>query len=319
MSYRLLIALGAGLISAVVFASATTGPLLMRMVLFLLTALPLFLAGLGLGPRAAAVAGFSGALLVLVAGSPLGALVFAASQAIPATILVYLVMLNRVADDGRTEWYPVGRIVIAAALIAGSFATLTLFLLGGDIETLRSALRGMLQTFVDNELPKMPDAPTLGPADIDEATGIALALLPAASAISTMGSLLFNLWLAGRITMASGRLQRPWPDLAAMIYPPTAPLVLAAATAAGFLAGLPGMIAAGFAGPLLFAYVLLGLAVVHYTTRGRSWRPFALWGLYASLFIMNTIASLAIALLGLAEAIWPMRKLSPPPDEPPST
>jgi hypothetical protein len=319
MSYRLLIALGAGLISAVVFASATTGPLLMRMVLFLLTALPLFLAGLGLGPRAAAVAGFSGALLVLVAGSPIGALVFAASQVIPAAILVYLVMLNRATDDGRTEWYPVGRIVIAAALIAGSFATLTLFLLGGDIETLRSALRGMLQTFVDNELPKMPDAPTLGPADIDEATGIALALLPAASAISTMGSLLFNLWLAGRITMASGRLQRPWPDLAAMIYPPTAPLMLAAATAAGFLAGLPGMIAAGFAGPLLFAYVLLGLAVVHYTTRGRSWRPFALWGLYASLFIMNTIASLAIALLGLAEAIWPMRKLSPPPDEPPST
>ena len=319
MSYRLLIALGAGLISAVVFASATTGPLLMRMILFLLTALPLFLAGLGLGPRAAAVAGFSGALLVLVAGSPIGALVYAASQAIPATILVYLVMLNRVADDGHTEWYPVGRIVIAAALVAGSFATLTLFLLGGDIETLRSALRGMLQTFVDNELPKMPDAPTLGPADIDEATGIALALLPAASAISTMGSLLFNLWLAGRITMASGRLQRPWPDLPAMVYPPTAPLMLAAATAAGFLAGLPGMIAAGFAGPLLFAYVLLGLAVVHYTTRGRPWRPFALWGLYASLFIMNTIASLAIALLGLAEAIWPMRKLSPPPDEPPST
>jgi len=319
MSYRLLIALGAGLISAVVFASATTGPLLMRMILFLITALPLFLAGLGLGPRAAAVAGFSGALLVLVAGSPLGALVFAASQAIPAATLVYLVMLNRATDDGRTEWYPVGRIVIAAALIAGSFATLTLFLLGGDIDALRSALRGMLQTFVDNELPKMPDAPTLTPADIDEATGIALALLPAASAISTMGSLLFNLWLAGRITMASGRLQRPWPDLAAMVYPPTAPLMLAAATAAGFLAGLPGMIAAGFAGPLLFSYVLLGLAVVHYTTRGRPWRPFALWGLYASLFIMNTIASLAIALLGLAEAIWPMRKLSPPPDEPPST
>ena len=319
MSYRLLIALGAGLISAVVFASATTGPLLMRMILFLLTALPLFLSGLGLGPRAAAVAGFSGTLLVLVAGSPLAALVFAASQAIPAAILVYLVMLNRVAGDGHTEWYPAGRIVIAAALIAGSFATQTLFLLGGDIDTLRSALRGMLQTFVDNELPKMPDAPTLGPADIDEATGIALALLPAASAISTMGSLLFNLWLAGRITMASGRLQRPWPDLAAMVYPPMAPLMLAAATAAGFLAGLPGMIAAGFAGPLLFSYVLLGLAVVHYTTRGRTWRPFALWGLYASLFIMNTIASLAIALLGLAEAIWPMRKFSPPPDEPPST
>ena len=77
---------------------------------------------------------------------------------------------------------------------------------------------------------------------------------------------------------------------------------------------MPGLIAAGFAGPLFFAYVLLGLAVVHYMTRGRPWRPFALWGLYASLFIMNTFASLAIALLGLAEAVWPMRKIARLPD-----
>ncbi len=198
------------------------------------------------------------------------------------------------------------------------FSTLTLFLLGGDVETLRSALRDMLQTFVNTELPKMPDAPTLGPAEIDEATAIALALLPAASAISTMGSLLFNLWLAGRITMASERLPRPWPDLAAIVYPPITPLLLALATGAAFLPGLPGLAAAGFAGPLFLAYVLLGLAVVHFMTRGRAWRPFALWGLYASLFIMNTLASLAIALLGLAEAVWPMRRTLPPPKQPPS-
>ncbi len=319
MPYRLLIAVAAGLVSAVVFASATTGPLLIRMVLFLLTPLALFLAGLGLGPLAAAVAGFSGTLLVLVAGTPVGALVFAAAQAIPVAILIYLAQLNRSGTDGRVEWYPAGRLVIVAAILAGVFSSLTLMLLGGDIETLRTALRDMLQTFVSNELPKMPDAPTLGPAEIDEATAIALALLPAASAISTMGSLLFNFWLAGRITLASGRLQRPWPDIPAIVYPPVTPLLLAVATGAAFLAGLPGLIAAGFAGPLFLAYVLLGLAVVHYMTRGRTWRPFALWGLYASLFIMNTIASLAIALLGLAEAIWPMRKIAPPPKPPPPT
>jgi hypothetical protein len=317
MSYRLLIGLGAGLVSAVVFASATTGPVLIRMVLFLLTPLALFLAGLGLGPLAAAAGGLAGTVLVLVAGSLAGALVFAAAQAIPVAILTYLASLNRQTSDGVVEWYPAGRLIIVAAILAGLFSTLTLFLLGGDVETLRTALRDMLQTFVSSELPKMPDAPTLGPAEIDEATAIALALLPAASAISTMGSLLFNLWLAGRITMASGRLRRPWPDLAAIVYPPVTPLLLAVATGAGFLAGLPGLIAAGFAGPLFLAYVLLGLAVVHFMTRGRSWRPFALWGLYASLFIMNTIASLAIALLGLAEAIWPMRKITPPPKQPP--
>jgi len=318
MTYRLLIGIGAGFVSAVVFASATTGPVLVRILLFLLTPLALFLAGLGLGPVAAAAAGLAGTLLVLVAGSMTAAVVFAASQAVPVLVLTYLASLNRPVAGG-VEWYPAGRIVIAAALIAGLFSTLTLFLLGGDIDALRTALRTMLEQFVNTELPKMPDAPTLGPDEINEATAIALALLPAASAISTMGSLMFNLWLAGRITLASGHLIRPWPDLAAITYPPLTPLLLAVATGAGFLAGLPGLIAAGFAGPLFFAYVLMGLAVVHYVTRGRPWRPFALWALYGALFVMNTVASLAIALLGLAEAIWPIRKMAPPPNDPPAS
>jgi Predicted membrane protein (DUF2232) len=318
MPYTLLIALGAGLISATVFASATTGPLLVRMLLFLLTPLALFLAGLGLGPVSAAIAGIAGTAIVFAAGSATAAVVFAASQALPVVVLVYLASLNRPLAEGR-EWYPVGRLVIAAALMAGAFATLTLILLGGDVDALRKSLRSMLQVFVTTELPKMPDAPTLAPSDLDEATAVALALLPAASAISTMGSLIFNMWLAGRITLASGRLQRPWPDLAAIAYPLGAPLLLAAATGAAFLTGLPGLIAAGFAGPLFFAYVLMGLAVVHYVTRGRSWRPFALWALYAALFVMNTIASLAVALLGLAEAIWPIRGIAAPRNRPPKT
>jgi len=317
LNYRLLIALGAGLISAVVFASAATGPLLMRMVLFLLTALPLFLAGLGLGPFAALMAGVTGTAFMLVAGSPMAAVVFAASQAIPVIVLVHLASLNRQAPNGVVEWYPAGRLIIAAALLSGALSALTLVLLGGDMETLRSMVREMLQGFVDTELAKMPDAPALGAAEIDEATSLVIALLPAASAISSMCSLLFNFWLAGRITLASGRLIRPWPDLAAIEYPPMASLLLAGATAASFLGDVPGLIARSFAGPLFVAYVLLGLAVVHYLTRGKPWRPFALWGLYATLFVMNSIASLVIALLGLAEAIWPMRRNAPPPDNPP--
>jgi hypothetical protein len=95
--------------------------------------------------------------------------------------------------------------------------------------------------------------------------------------------------------------------------------LLVVATGAGLLPGLAGLIGAGFAGPLVLAYVLLGLAVVHYITRGRSWRPFALWALYAALFIMNTVASLAIALLGLTESIWSIRKMAPPRSGPPKS
>jgi hypothetical protein len=134
-----------------------------------------------------------------------------------------------------------------------------------------------------------------------------------------MGSLLFNMWLAGRITLASGQLQRPWPDLPMLTYPAGTPLLLAIATGAGLLPGLPGLIGAGFAGPLFLAYVLLGLAVVHYVTRGHSWRPFALWALYVALFIINTIASLAIALIGLTESLWSIRKNASARNEPPSS
>ena len=318
MPYALLIGLGAGLVSAIVFASAMTGALLARTLLLILTPLPLFLAGLGVGPVTAAVAGVAGTVLLLVAGSASAAIVFAASQAIPVLILTYLASLRRDVPGG-TQWYPVGRIVLAAALIAGVLVMGMLLLLGGDIDALRTALRAALDDFVTNELPKLPDAPTLGPKDLDELTAVALALGPPVLAMWMMGGFLLNMWLAARITLASGRLQRPWPDLAATSYPPFAPLLLAAATGAGFLSGMPGLIAAGFAGPLFFAYVLLGLAVVHFVTRGRPWRPFALWALYITLFVMNTFASMSIALLGLAEAVWPIRKLNAPPDRPPNT
>lgn len=318
MPYRLLIGFAAGLVSAVVFISAATGPVLMGMVLFLLTPLAMFLAGLGLGPLAAAVAGLAGAAFLLVTGSALGALVFAVSQAIPVVVLTYLASLNRQTDAGTVEWYPAGRLVIAAAILAGLFATFTIITMGGT-DTLRETLRTTLDQFINIRLQSVPDAPKLSPDEIDEFASLMVAVFPAVVSIGTLITLLFNLWLAGRITMASGRLQRPWPDLAAIVYPPVTPLLLAVATGAGFLAGLPGLIAKGFAGPLFLTYVILGLAVVHFTTRGRPWRPFALWGLYASLFIMNTIALLAIALLGLAEAIWPMRKTSPPPKAPPPT
>ena len=64
-----------------------------------------------------------------------------------------------------------------------------------------------------------------------------------------------------------------------------------------------------------FAYVLMGLAVVHFITRGQPWRGFALWGLYAALLVLSTGVSLAIALLGLADGFVSIRRRTgtPPP------
>ncbi len=66
MRNRLLVGVGLGLVAAVVFASATTGPLVARFLLFFITPLPIALAGLGWGWHTAAIAGFSRHALVAI-------------------------------------------------------------------------------------------------------------------------------------------------------------------------------------------------------------------------------------------------------------
>ena len=88
MRGTVLIALAAGLIAAVVFLSATTGPLPMRLVLFLLTPLSLFLAGLGWGWISALVGGITGTIAIAFVTTPAIGAVFAISQAVPVVVLV---------------------------------------------------------------------------------------------------------------------------------------------------------------------------------------------------------------------------------------
>src|SRR5690606_7436823 len=148
---------------------------------------------------------------------------------------------------------------------------------------LRQTLGEFMQQAVTAGMPQSGDQ--IGEAELAALSEIALAILPAASAMSWMASLLFNLWFAGRVTNASGQLGRPWPDLAAVGYPPATPLAFGITLVVAMFPGYLGLAASAAAGGLFVAYLLLGLAVVHYVTRARPWRPFALWALYAALLI----------------------------------
>jgi hypothetical protein len=318
MRNRLLIGVGLGLVAAVVFASATTGPLVARFLLFFITPLPIALAGLGWGWRIAVIAGLSGTLLVAIGAGLLVALVFALSQVVPMVALTHLALLNRTgpAGGGTIEWYPPGRLVVWGAVIAGLLALASLLLVGGDLEDLRKALGEFIEKTLESSLPQLPNATPLSKGEIKSLTEIALGLLPAASAVSWLAMLLFNLWLAGRVTLASGQLLRPWPDLAAIEYPRGTALAFAASLLATMLSGHAGLAASGFAGAFFMAFLLLGLAIVHYTTRGAAWRPFALWALYASLLFLNMWIGVGAAILGLSEAVFGLRRRYPPPSGP---
>lgn len=317
---------GLGLVAAVVFASATTGPLLARFLLMFVTSLPIALAGFGWGWRSAVVAGAVGSGIILVFASPAVALAFALTQAAPMVVLTYLALLSRPivesgaanADEAAVEWYPPGRLVVWSAVMAGLMAIAMLMIIGGDLETLRRSLADFIKATVEGGLPTSGGKVDLSEAEIASLSEIALSVLPAASATSWMASLLFNLWLAARVTLASGQLGRPWPDLAAITYPQGTPLAFGIMLLATALVGLPGLAASAFAGGLFVAYLLLGLAILHYTTRGQPWRPMALWLLYGSLFVANIWIGIVIAMLGLAETVLHLRARSAaPPGTPP--
>lgn len=318
---QLFLAIAAGLISAVVFASATTGPMLLRFVLFFLTPLSLYLAGLGIGPQGAAIAAFTATITILFLTNPLAALVFAASAGAPAVIATRLSMLGRPMGeepDAPLEWYPIGRVVLMSALFGGLFAMLALIIMGGDLDALGKAMRTLVDSFVKTEMPQIPGAAPLTDAQIDEISQRALGLLPTTLAALSMITTVLNLWLAGRITLASGRLVRPWPDLSAIALPASATFALFLAFLAAFLGGLPGLIAGGFAGALTIAFAIVGLAVAHALTRGSPWRNFILAALYTALLLYTPAIALLLAVVGLGETIFGYRAGGTAPPAAPS-
>lgn len=301
----LLLAIAAGFISAIVFASATTGALLLRVVLFFLTPLSLYLAGLGLGPIAGAIAAATATAAVLFIANPLAAEVYAISTALPAVVCSRLALLSREVE-GEREWYPIGRIVVAAAAFSGVFAVMALLMMGGDSETLRGLLRTVVESFVKTDLSHVPGTPEFSPAQIDDITNSTLSSLPGALGLLAMTTILLNLWLAGRITLASGRLSRPWPDLAKFTLPASATFALFLAVGLSFVNGIAGLIASGVAAPFALAFAFVGMAAAHAITRGSPWRGFILTALYVGVVFVPHVG-LLLAIAGLAETIFRYR------------
>ena len=311
--------LAAGFISAIVFASATAGPMLSRLILFLLTPFSLYLAGLSLGFGPLLIGSAAATAIILLLSNPLTALVYAASEALPAIVLTRLTLTAR-EEDGKLHWYPLGRIIISAALISGALSFVYLAMQGADIEALTKAIRPEIENFAKSLASVPGGSEALGEAQIGELTSIVVASLPGAVSLSLMITALASLWLAGRVTLASGRLLRPWPDFSKIELPLGSAVLLVAATVLSFTSDRMWLLSDGIASALRLAFALLGLAVVHHVTRGSPWRGFVLTITYAGLLILSKHAMLILSLIGLAETAFHYRnsaqRAAPPPPPP---
>jgi hypothetical protein len=324
MNSPILIGIGAGLVSAVLFFSTMTGSVL-AVALFYVTALPGFLAGLGWGTRAAAIAGLTGASLTSVLISPMGGIGYFVTIGLPIVVLCHLGLLARSATETEgaqqtppdaMEWYPPGRIVAVTALMAGSIAALSVPLLGTDLETYRANIQEVLNNTFFNQLPGgLPEG--LDKEKMQPIIELMIRALPAASAIVWFTVMLLNMWSAGRIATVSGRSIRPWPDISMMNYPPSFALGFVASLLGTFAPGILSVIATGFAGSFLAAYVLLGLIVLHVMARKSPFKLILLGTLYLGILMFGWVA-LVVAFIGIGEPMFKFRARAMgagPPDQ----
>jgi hypothetical protein len=314
----LFIGIAAGAASALLFASLASGSLL-AIALFYLAPLPILLAALGWSHVAAIVASLvaAGALALIFGGWFF--LAFLVGVAAPAWWLGYLALLARPAGaDGALEWYPVGNLIVWAALLAAILVCLVILNFGLDADSFRAGLRRAFQQILRAQAGTPADKPLVLPGVSDPSRLIELMVViipPAAAVLATVTNVV-NLWLAAQVVKISGRLRRPWPDLPAMTFPTYVPALLAGAVLASFAPGLLGILAGVVAAALLMAYGILGFAVLHKITGGLSGRPLMLAGTYALVVVFGWPV-LFMTMLGLADTALDLRnrisRNRPPP------
>ncbi len=294
-----LIALGAGAASALLVASVASGSVI-ALPLFYLAPLPVLIAGIGWSHRAAFIAAVTATLAIaLLLGTELVA-AYVAGVGLPAYALSYLALMARPGRDGELEWFPIGRLVLAAAL-AGVVAVAALVpLVASDVESYQAALRELFEAMLQDRAGDLPP-------DAGRFVDLMVVVMPPAAAVLTMITQLGNLYLAGRIARVSDRLMRPWPDLAQMRLPQGAAVLLAASLATGVLVpGFVGLLAELLAATLTTAFGVLGFAVIHAITRNAGGRRLILATVWLATLVLGW-PFLALAALGLADLFLDLR------------
>jgi hypothetical protein len=297
------IGIGAGLVSALLFAVVITGSPL-AMLLSFVAPLPIFIASLGWNHRSGLVAALAGGLALGLGISPTAGLAFAVGWALPAWWLGYLALLGRPVGPGIMEWYPTGRLLLWISGSAALITVLGVLTLGdGSYEAYQTNLREAFSSYLESQGPQaQDDAP-----GASEVLSLLVGAMPLLFAFNFVMVLALNLWLAAKTVQVSGRLPRPWPEIPSTFMPWTALVLLGAAIVVSFVPGIAGAAGLALVGALVAAFALQGLAFIHDTSRERPGRAFLLSTVYVLAFLVSSISLPLLALLGLADVAVGLR------------
>lgn len=289
----------AGIASALLLAGAHQ-PSTFSLIMIAAASLPVLIAGLGWSNIAAIIAVATACLVISVTTSPLAALSSALTSLAPAAWIAHLSNLSRPANEiggphGRTAWYPLSDILFQiSALMTAALIILGIVMGYGPelatqmVDTLIAVLREQDPTI------------SITPEFIAQMKALLVNLLPVMQGAMWVGILFGMYSLARMIVRVSGQSKRPADDFAALLRMPMTGLwVFAAGVVATFLPGPVNLIGWAVIGTFGGGFVLAGFALMHFTTRGKSWRIPVIWLAYMSV-ILFSLPLLVFLVFGLS-------------------
>jgi Predicted membrane protein (DUF2232) len=306
MNSSFAIGVASGLAAALLFLVVRTGSVF-ALLLDMFAPLPLLIAALGWGPRSALIGMAAGTLVITALIPGAAGLIFGLGIALPAWVMGVLLMMHRREGD-RIIFMPIGICLLATALINALMALCMAMMIGGDIEGLIKAFAQIIEAISEAH----PDvlAP-LGLSKDDLSKLMAQTAPPVFAALGVFSSIAL-LWLAASLVAMSGRLIRPWPDLALTTMPASV-LVLTALSAVMSVVfdGFGGLYARCVFLALISAYILEGTGVLLVITRGMSIRAPVLTLFGVLTLILPPLAGpvlLGLAVMGIIDRMVGIRQ-----------
>lgn len=297
----MVIGLVAGLATALLCLGVATGSGL-SVTLYLLSAVPIMVAGLGWGLRASLIAVAVSSIAVVMLANTQTAIFVLLTTSLPGAATSYWLTLSRPAEEvggpeGQFVWFPLSDVLLRLCVMVGA----AFIFIGAMVSYGPEMLDPIVDQVVERVQLTDPEFEFTAAARAELVTMLT-ALVPFIQPLMWTMILVGNIYIAMKISRASGQLKRPQDDFPTELYMPKMALVMfAGALVLSFLSGSIGFIGSALSGGLFAGFMLAGFALFHAFSRGKPWRTPALIIVYGSTFFM-LLPALLLFLAGLFAA-----------------
>ncbi|MDZ7823325.1 MAG: DUF2232 domain-containing protein [Ahrensia sp.] len=279
---NILVGVLAGAATAILCLGMASGSGL-SVLLYLLSAVPIMTAGLGWGLGASVIGVAVAALSVILIANQQTALFVVLTTALPAALSAHWLTLSRPADEiggkqGSLAWFPLSDVMLRLCIIIGGAFIVIGIMVNYSQELMQPVLDELVARLQENnpEFSFTPEART-------QFDGAMLGLMPFFQPFLWVLVLIANLYIALRVTFASGQLKRPREDFPqGMRMPKIALIPFGIAILGTMMSGNIGLAATALAGALSGGFMLSGFAFFHDYSRAKPWRGLAMALVYIS-------------------------------------